>query len=176
MATKPLVSQKTIDQRFWRNVDIQDRFWQCTFVEFVRPLQKIYRDPTSAGSHLLSAYVSDGESAVAQLLLDPEQFGQLNVALRKSTRSVLGDLVLGVNGAALGQCLQEFAEARAASEEIAKFASEFPKVYWELQRNRAARRGQAVKVTFFGKSIEVSKIDRPKKAARRARKIKLPLR
>jgi len=56
MTRNRLVSKKEIDARYWRNVEIQDTLRRRTFVDFVKPLKAIYRDPVSAGAFLLSAY------------------------------------------------------------------------------------------------------------------------
>jgi hypothetical protein len=170
-ASKTACLKKNIDAKYWRNVDIQDQFWQRTFVQFVRPLQKLYKDPISAGAHLLSAYLTDAASLAREFVSDPAEFGQLNyVASINTARAIYEELLAGHSGIALDACAQKFAEQRAASTEIAEFAAQYPKLYWELQKDRSARKeGQkpTVKVQFFGKSLDLSKAVRPKKARRK---------
>ena len=48
MGRNGLVSKKDVDARYWRNVEIQDCFWRDSFIGFVRPLRRLYRDPVSA--------------------------------------------------------------------------------------------------------------------------------
>jgi len=178
MRRKQIVSQKEIDTKYWRNVDIQDQFWRRTFTQFVPPLQKMFRDPVSAGAHLLSAYMTDAEDSAAKFVSNPAEFGQLNGAVSTVTaRALFEELLQGRRGLALEACAQQFAEQRVASADIEKFAAQYPKLYWELQKERSARReGQkpTIAVQFFGKSVDVDKTARPKIKRKPGRKFTPP--
>jgi len=59
MARKSTISRQVIDARYWRLVQAQNEFWRETFVNFVKPLRGLYKDPLSAGAHVLSYYLSN---------------------------------------------------------------------------------------------------------------------
>ena len=158
MGRKRLVSKKDIDARYWRNVEIQDCFWRDSFIGFIRPLRMLYRDPMSAGAHILSAYLADPINAKLEFTGSPDAFGALrdeaDLARAKDTYE---ELVTGRSGPTLQRCAEQFEEQREASAAIAKFADELPKLYWELQNERAVRNSRRthVRIEFFGKSIYV---------------------
>ena len=112
----------------------------------------------SAGAHILSAYLADPINAKLEFTGNPDAFGALrdeaDLARAKDTYE---ELVTGRSGPTLQRCAEQFEEQREASAAIAKFADEHPKLYWELQNERAVRnsRRTQVRIEFFGKSIYV---------------------
>ena len=174
MGRNGIVSRKDIDSRYWRNVEIQDGFWRDSFVSFIRPLRTLYRDPLSAGAHLLSAYLADPTSAQEEFAGSPEAYGALiDGADLTCCKGLYEELETGRGGPTLGWCAQQLQQQRDASAAIAKFAEEHPKLYWELQQERAVRNARRthVRVEFFGKSIYVEQRIKP----RTRRKLKVTL-
>src|SRR6516225_8377329 len=78
------VSKKRIDAEFWRNADIQDRFWRDTFVDFVRPLRGLFRDPVSAGAKFLVGHKANPINAFLDFRDDPSAFGALRQGVNVS--------------------------------------------------------------------------------------------
>ena len=166
MGRNGLVSKKDVDARYWRNVEIQDCFWRDSFIGFVRPLRRLYRDPVSAGAHILSAYLADPFNAKVEFLISPEAFGALmDDADPAQAEEAYEELETGKNGPALKWCAQQFDEQRQASAAIAKFADEHPKLYWQLQNQRAVRNSKRmhVRIEFLGKSIYVEQRIKPRR-------------
>ena len=168
MLRKRSVSKKSIDERYWRNVETQDAFWRDLFVDFIRPLQSLYKDPLSAGAYLLSSYQTDPISTARSFTKDPAAFGLLNAQPTLVDAQIYGQLVAGGKGPSLEQCADKFEEQRAANSEVAKFAAEHPALYWELQRERAVKNAKRtrVKATFFGRTRYVEQRIKIKKNAR----------
>jgi hypothetical protein len=151
MARGREVSRKEIEYRYWRNVEIQDDFWRHTFAAFTKPLATLFRDPMSAGAHLLSAYQTDPAAAARDFASQPQSFGELisaaPVARAKRVHRDIQPLLSG--------CAEKFEAQRIASTEVAKFERDYPRVYWRLQKQRSVRALIEDKTTvrFMGQSI-----------------------
>ena len=133
MGRKRLVSKKDITPGIGAMSKLRC-FWRDSFIGFIRPLRMLYRDPMSAGAHILSAYLADPINAKLEFTGSPDAFGALrdeaDLARAKDTYE---ELVTGRSGPTLQRCAEQFEEQREASAAIAKFADELPKLYWELQ-------------------------------------------
>jgi hypothetical protein len=123
-----------------RNVETQDAFWRDLFVDFIRPLQSLYKDPLSAGAHLLSSYQTDPISTARSFTKDPAAFGLLNAQpTLVDAQMIYGQLVAGGKGPSLEQCADKFEEQRAANSEVAKFAAEHPAYLGNCKGNEPLR-------------------------------------
>jgi hypothetical protein len=165
MGRDHLISQRHIDAEYWSNVDIQDKFWRQTFVDFVRPLKRLFYDPISAGAHVLAAYSADPVSTPRVFAANPESFGALNEeADPELARLAYSQLVLGKGGIPICRCLELFHQVRCASVRLAEFADRYPTLYRELERQRAIEnlKRKSVRVQFFGKSLYVDERYQPK--------------
>jgi len=166
MARKKKTSWRDVSVRYWRAVKTQDEFWRETFVNFVKPLGSLYKDPLSAGAHILSYYLNNPHGVERAFKADPTAFGSLLFgAIGSHAQQIYADLLLGRHGPPLAICAREFRNARAASLELETLAAEHPSVYQELQKERAHSNSS-------GKSMYV---DRPQ-STRKVRKYKVHLR
>lgn len=166
MARKKTTSWQDVDARYWRAVKTQDEFRRETFVNFVKPLSGLYKDPPSAGAHILSYYLSNPLDMERAFKSDPTTFGSLSFgAVSPHAQEIYADLLLGRHGPPLAKCAGEFENARKASLDLEALAAEHPSIYQDLQKERTLRRSD-------GKSVYV---DKPQ-GARRTRKYKIHLR
>ena len=149
------ISHRRIDAEYWSNVDTQDKFWRQTFVDFVRPLKSFFRDPVSAGAHVLAAYIADPVFTPHSFAANPDAFGDLNEEADPKLASIAYWLVLGKGGVPIYRCLELIHQVRRASAHLAEFADPYPTLYRELERQRAIanRSRKIVRVQFFGKSL-----------------------
>jgi hypothetical protein len=143
---------------YWKPVDIQDDFWLRTFVAFVRPLRGFYKDPTSAGAYILTAYLEDPAACETTFVKTPQAYGSL-VGSRTPMKpsKVFAELSSPRAPVTIKACAAEFDIQKVASVDLARFAADHPTLFWELQKERAVRntKSASVEVQFFGKSIYV---------------------
>jgi hypothetical protein len=159
-------SRQHVFESYWRAVKVQDEFWRGTFVDFVEPLRSLYKDPVSAGAHLLSKYLANPREAERIFKSTPDAFGTLLIrAVRSDVHRIYGDLLVGRQGVPLTSCARGFNDARAASVDLERLAAEQPTIYQELQKERALRKS-------IGKTVYVDRQQR----ARGARQYKISLR
>lgn len=98
MARKRTTSWQDIDARYWRAVKTQDEFWRETFVNFVKPLRGLYKDPLSAGAHVLSYYLSNPHGVERAFKSDPTAFGSLLFgAINSHAQQIYADLLLSAD-------------------------------------------------------------------------------
>ena len=153
MARKTRVPQASIDA-YWRNAEIQDRFWRELFVSFIKPLNPLYEDPLSAGAHVLSAFLINPHDAAREFECNPEAFGELRAcAPTELAGAIYRDLLTGKHGVTLELCRSRFQDQRIAGAEIAQFADEQPSACRRLQKERCCGRGPAGYEAIFYSSV-----------------------
>jgi hypothetical protein len=147
-------------RRVFGAVHARDRFWRGTFVAFVRPLRSLYKDPVSAGSHILSYYLSNPLDVERAVTSTPEAFGDLQFdAIRSNAQQIALDLLLGRHGPPLATCAREFEYARMASRDQETLAAEYPVIYQDLLKKRALQDSN-------GKPVYIDKPQRPQRVRR----------
>lgn len=164
MARSNRVTQASIDA-YWRNADIQDRFWRELFVSFIKPLTPLYEDPVSAGAHVLSAYLVNADDTARVFECNPEAFGELRAcASTELAGAIYRDLLTGKHGVTLELCRRRFQDQRIAGAEIAQFADEQPAACRSLQKERALRNAKPatakVRVQLLGQPLYVAPVAR----------------
>jgi hypothetical protein len=151
-------SRAAIQIGYWKPVALQDDFWLRTFVAFVRPLRGFYKDPTSAGAYILTAYLENPAACEEIFVKTPQAYGALvGPRTPKKPSAVYAELSSPRASVTIKHCAAEFDIQKVASLDLARFAADHPALFRELQKKRALRntQGTTVEVQFFGKSIYV---------------------
>lgn len=173
------ITLNKISGAYWRLANIQDNFWQRLVPDFVKPLQRLYADPVSAGVHIVAAYIADPDTAQKKFLSNPPAFGRMaaTVPSPEELKKTFDKLNTSTTGLSLETCARHFTELSEVGTALAQLRRQNPILFAQLQNERRARKDRGAStltqdVMFFGKPVEVAKIDPARRPRKRKTKLK----